>query len=611
MKPVSKEVRNRPEAENRYSSLDSGFGLYVYKPEEKAKVDTKFGNLTDDDLRFYHNALPFMLLTSGIGIVSEETIPTIAWRHERFPVLRQGTYSVEGLTDYLKRFIGFRANVGLETNSEWFKRHSKWDDKIKTNKDITRIEKEFKDYWKNATPEDLLEEQIPQSATEFKLHAEDDETEFDKYPYIKPHIGATVIIGSRSAPGFPYMQGYKHLKDKPLVITDTRLRDSFGGGGKVISWLLEDPDSNYKHWWNSDNFTVIKAYQKIPEYVEEFVLHASDVSEDIDYVVDDLPEMILEKIYIKYDPEKLKVEVQAKRGLVYFEVWDDDADHIGPSSIGVGRVRFKGDLHDIDIIARWVWDEQGDYISGPFPKSENDFESIRPFPESASEFVLHANDSVIDTPGSSANPQNIQRILHGNDDVPVQDSSEDNLGGRSFPVKSFCQAERGKRSSVQRMLHAKDSVDIHYVIINHKYGIDVYLGWTSEDVTNELYDYVNEYWDDAALGYDIPEDKESAIEAYFDMMENEWYEFGQSRLPVTERIRGYVPQFKLHAEDLERYATPRQPHHLKRGLSGDANYEPYKNHEFDPDNDTGEASIYPKDELKGEHPWMYTEDLER
>lgn len=68
-------------------------------------------------------------MATGIGFVSEDTIPVIVKRYELISPEQFNAVAKEvdekaqmSLTDYLKRFLGFDTNVRTETNTEFMKR---------------------------------------------------------------------------------------------------------------------------------------------------------------------------------------------------------------------------------------------------------------------------------------------------------------------------------------------------------------------------------------------------------------------------------------------------------------------------------------------------------
>lgn len=83
--------------------------------------------LTKDEWVFFHQELPWVLLHTGIGVVTKKSIPQIV---ARLTFVSEGWVkevqerSGMPLSEYLTKFIGVKANVYIEGKGEWLKRQS-------------------------------------------------------------------------------------------------------------------------------------------------------------------------------------------------------------------------------------------------------------------------------------------------------------------------------------------------------------------------------------------------------------------------------------------------------------------------------------------------------
>ena len=90
--------------------------------------DLKDLGLDEKDMQFFHRELWAILMHVGIGVVTKKSIPHIV---ERLKLVGEGWHKeIETrvgtpLADYLKKFIGYKANVYIEGKGEWLKRHSR------------------------------------------------------------------------------------------------------------------------------------------------------------------------------------------------------------------------------------------------------------------------------------------------------------------------------------------------------------------------------------------------------------------------------------------------------------------------------------------------------
>lgn len=56
---------------------------------------------------------------------------------------------------------------------------------------------------------------------------------------------------------------------------------------------------------------------------------------------------------------------------------------------------------------------------------------------------------------------------------------------------------------------------IHIAVLSHKHGTNIYTAKTEQGLTNQLYDFVKDDWNEHEDMGEIPEDKQEAIDEYF------------------------------------------------------------------------------------------------
>lgn len=67
-------------------------------------------------------------------------------------------------------------------------------------------------------------------------------------------------------------------------------------------------------------------------------------------------------------------------------------------------------------------------------------------------------------------------------------------------------------------------MDIHVLVITHKYGSNVYTHKTYEGLKRTLYEYVKEWWQEYYEIDLMPKDRDKAIEYYFENNDREFYD---------------------------------------------------------------------------------------
>lgn len=130
-------------------ALEFGLGRYDrHDPKKNEAWTVRWNKLTEDEQKFAYNHLPFYLMFTDIGMVTEESIPHIVARLRiHSPGILEDIEKCLGDTDlkeYLKKFVGFSANVCTTTTTEFIKRMT---EKMKrqlprlTEKEATEISK--------------------------------------------------------------------------------------------------------------------------------------------------------------------------------------------------------------------------------------------------------------------------------------------------------------------------------------------------------------------------------------------------------------------------------------------------------------------------------------
>lgn len=109
-------------------SLNYGFGRDDDDAATKTVWERKFEALSEEEKKFFHEVLPYALMLADIGVVSFETIPHILSRVQFLSDnFWRGAIPVKYLSvkeEYLKKFIGFRANVRTTSFVEFKKKIS-------------------------------------------------------------------------------------------------------------------------------------------------------------------------------------------------------------------------------------------------------------------------------------------------------------------------------------------------------------------------------------------------------------------------------------------------------------------------------------------------------
>jgi len=106
-------------------SLEYGFGLYETDPAARTILNEKFEALSDVDKKFFEQ-LCFILMIVDIGTVSEQTIPHIVARLDLAnPQLLKNYENLNVFCEYLKKFIGYQANVITEDTGAFIKKRAK------------------------------------------------------------------------------------------------------------------------------------------------------------------------------------------------------------------------------------------------------------------------------------------------------------------------------------------------------------------------------------------------------------------------------------------------------------------------------------------------------
>lgn len=106
-------------------ALKYGFGLYDDDPTARKIWERKYQALSDDDKAFGSDLLVAILIATDIEVVMEKTIPHITRRLEiKYPDWPSWVKEKTGMevSDYLKRFIGFRVNIETRSTTDFIKK---------------------------------------------------------------------------------------------------------------------------------------------------------------------------------------------------------------------------------------------------------------------------------------------------------------------------------------------------------------------------------------------------------------------------------------------------------------------------------------------------------
>ena len=97
-------------------AIEFGFGLGEEKDTRVIQGTKKrYQDLSDKDKEFYYNGLPWLLMATGIPVVTKDSIPQIMARHKLNPILTmpkncddvERKFNTE-MIGYLEKFIGYK-----------------------------------------------------------------------------------------------------------------------------------------------------------------------------------------------------------------------------------------------------------------------------------------------------------------------------------------------------------------------------------------------------------------------------------------------------------------------------------------------------------------------
>lgn len=83
---------------------------------------------------------------------------------------------------------------------------------------------------------------------------------------------------------------------------------------------------------------------------------------------------------------------------------------------------------------------------------------------------------------------------------------------------------------VKRVVHALSGAPLWLLAVEHRHGRDESVHASEEDARNTLHAYVEEWWDREVRDAPIPPDRDRAIDAYFEAVDNEFHSI--TELPV-------------------------------------------------------------------------------
>jgi len=116
--------------------LEYGFANEHSSAEVKAASKVWFEALSAHEQAFFHQILPFMLMSAGVGKICSQTAQLIATRvNVASPGWIDELAGVLGLPDedrveafaklLFEKFTGYRANISNEGNRDWMSRHTR------------------------------------------------------------------------------------------------------------------------------------------------------------------------------------------------------------------------------------------------------------------------------------------------------------------------------------------------------------------------------------------------------------------------------------------------------------------------------------------------------
>jgi hypothetical protein len=89
-------------------------------------------------------------------------------------------------------------------------------------------------------------------------------------------------------------------------------------------------------------------------------------------------------------------------------------------------------------------------------------------------------------------------------------------------------------------------------IVEHRHGTDVFHAWGGDELMDDLYQYVKEWWHEFFEGEELPENKEEALQKYFEVGDESytWQEIELGNMPDMKEMNKAVKELADMVEEL-------------------------------------------------------------
>ena len=71
------------------------------------------------------------------------------------------------------------------------------------------------------------------------------------------------------------------------------------------------------------------------------------------------------------------------------------------------------------------------------------------------------------------------------------------------------------------MTETTNKITLWVAVVGNKYGVNSYVAISEETLRDEIFEYVKTWWGDEMGDQSLPQDRDQAIEAYFEQVESE------------------------------------------------------------------------------------------
>ncbi|MBL7163240.1 MAG: hypothetical protein ISS57_11585 [Anaerolineales bacterium] len=102
------------------------------------------------------------------------------------------------------------------------------------------------------------------------------------------------------------------------------------------------------------------------------------------------------------------------------------------------------------------------------------------------------------------------------------------------------------------MTETTNKIALWVGVVGNKYGVNTYVAVSEEALRKEIFEYVKAWWQDELGDLPLPQDRDQAIEAYFEQVESETCTIDSTTLAGDfEDLFRPLPAGKIHGGYLE------------------------------------------------------------